>query len=269
MGEKMLSRTSPDDAVWNHQGMHEPHLLSITVKETGHKENLPITEWPIRSSTAETGRVNFYLLQYTIIEPVWQDFFWKNLIFFSEQLLWTFEDFKGKKRKTEENDSYHGLEWIGMINQNVSWFFLPKFHKTSNCPFYRPSGGFNQNRLVNIMHIHFGNMQLYTLASKNLFLQFILWAPEMGWNCPTMPHSDKNDKIHENGSPVSENKYILLPMVKKKSIMRKQQVLAAPSHGLFCMDRTRFVRFAMNALRGAWPPVPAFLDTPFIFAIYY
>lgn len=52
--------------------------------------------------------------------------------------------------------------------------FLPKFHKTSNCPFYRPSGAFNQNRLVNIMHIHVGNMQLYTLASENLFLQFIL-----------------------------------------------------------------------------------------------
>ena len=170
MGEKMLSRTSPDDAVWNHQGMHEPHLLSITVKETGHKENLPITEWSIRSSTAETGRVNFYLLQYTIIEPVWQDFFEKIWYFFSEQLLWTFEDFKGKKRKTEENGSYHGLAWIGMINQNVSWFFLPKFHKTSNCPFYRPSGVLSRNRLVNIMHIHVKNMQLYTLASEDLFL---------------------------------------------------------------------------------------------------
>ena len=46
-------------------------------------------------------------------------------------------------------------------------------------------------------------------------------------------------------------------------------VLAAPSHELFCMDGTRFARFAKKALRGAWPPVPAFLDTPFIFAIYY
>ena len=159
-----------------------------------------------------------------------------------------------------------------MINQNVSWFFLPKFHKTSNCPFYRPSGVFSRNRLVNIMHIHVGNMQLYTLASEDLFLHFILWAPEMGWNCPTMPHSDKNDKLHENGILVSENKYILLPMVKKKSIMRKARAfffLVAPSQGLFCMDRTRFARFAMNPLRGAWPPVPAFLDTPFIFAIYY
>ena len=87
-----------------------------------------------------------------------------------------------------------------------------------------------------------------------------------------MPHSDKNDKLYENESLVSENKYILLPMVKKKSIMRKARaffVLAAPSQGLFCMDRTRFACFAMNPLRGAWPPVPAFLDTPFIFAIYY
>ena len=84
-----------------------------------------------------------------------------------------------------------------------------------------------------------------------------------------MPHSDKNDKLLENRGFVSENKYILLPMVKKKSIMRKQQVLAAPSQGLFCMDRTRFARLAMNPLRGAWPPAPAFLDTPFIFAIYY
>ena len=144
-------------------------------------------------------------------------------IFFSEQLLWTFEDFKGKKRKKEENGSYHGLAWIGMINQNVSWFFLPKIHKTSKCPFYRPSGGFSKNWFMNIMHIHVRNMQFYTLASVNLFLQFILWAPEMGWNCPTLPHSDKNDKLHENGGLVSENKYILLPMVKKKSIMRKQR----------------------------------------------
>ena len=174
-------------------------------------------------STAETGRVNFYLLQYTIIEPVWQDFFWKNLIFFSEQLLWTFEDFKGKKRKTEENGSYHGLAWIGMINQNVSWFFPPKIHKTSNCPFYRPFGVLSKNRLVNIMHIHVKNTQFYTFASEKLFLHFILWTPEMGWNCPTTPHSDKNDKLHENRGLTSENKYILLPMVKKKSIMRKQR----------------------------------------------
>ena len=215
----MLSRTSPDDAVWNHQGMHEPHLLSITVKETGHKENLPITEWPIRSSTAEAGRVNFYLLQYTIIERIWQDFFWKNLIFFSEQLLWTFEDFKGKKRKTEENGSYYGLTWIGMINQNVSWFFLPKFHKTSNCPFYRPSGVSSRNWFVNIMHIHVKNMQFYAFASSGFFLLFIPWVPEMGWNCPTTPHRGKNDNLHENIAFVSENKYILLPMVKKKSIM--------------------------------------------------
>ena len=223
MGEKMLSRTSPDDAVWNHQVMHEPHLLSITVKETGHKENLPVTEWPIRSSTAEAGRVNFYLLQYTIIEPVWQDFFWKNLIFFFRATPMNFWGLQRKKRKTEENGSYHGLEWIGMINQNVSWFFLPKFHKTSKCPFYRPSGVFSKNWFMNIMHIHVRNMQFYTLASENLFLQFILWTPEMGWNCPTMPHSDKNDKLHENGGLVSENKYILLLMVKKKSIMRKQR----------------------------------------------
>lgn len=48
-------------------------------------------------------------------------------------------------------------------------------------------------------------------------------------------------------------------MVKKKSIMRKARAcffLTAPSQGLFCMDRTRFARFAMKALRGAWPPVP-------------
>ena len=48
-------------------------------------------------------------------------------------------------------------------------------------------------------------------------------------------------------------------MVKKKSIMRKARAfffLVAPSQGLFCMDRTRFARFAMNPLRGAWPPAP-------------
>ena len=87
-----------------------------------------------------------------------------------------------------------------------------------------------------------------------------------------MPHSDKNDKLLENRGFVSENKYILLPMVKKKSIMRKARAfffLVAPSQGLFCMDRTRFARFVMNPLRGALPSVPAFLDTPFIFAIYY
>lgn len=54
--------------------------------------------------------------------------------------------------------------------------------------------------------------------------------------------------------------------------MRKARAfffLAAPSQGLFCMDGIRFARFAKKALRGAWPSVPAFLDTPFIFAIYY
>ena len=40
--------------------------------------------------------------------------------FFIDELLWTFEDFEGKKRKMEENSIYHGLPWIGMINQNVS-----------------------------------------------------------------------------------------------------------------------------------------------------
>lgn len=52
--------------------------------------------------------------------------------------------------------------------------FLPKIHKTSNCPFYRPSGVFSKNRFMNIMHIHVRNMQFYTFASENLFLQFIL-----------------------------------------------------------------------------------------------
>lgn len=159
-----------------------------------------------------------------------------------------------------------------MINQNVSCFLLQNFHKTSNCPFYRPSGVFIRNQFMNIMHIHVGNMQFYTLAFEGLFLQFILWTPEMGWNCPTMPLSDKNDKLHENGSLVIENKYILLPVVKKKSIMWKVQgflLSCAPSHGLFCMNGTRFSRFVMNPLGGAWPSVPAFLDTPFIFAIYY
>ena len=87
-----------------------------------------------------------------------------------------------------------------------------------------------------------------------------------------MPHNDKNDKLHENENFVSENKYILLPRVKKKSIMRKARAfffLAAPSQGLFCMDGIRFARFAKKALREALPSVPAFLDTPFIFAIYY
>ena len=110
-GGKILSRTFPDDAVWNHQGMHEPHLLSITVKETGHKENLPATEWPIRSSTAEAGRVNFYLLQYTIIEPVWQDFFWKNLIFFFRA---TPMNFWGLQRKKEKKRRKWQLSRIGM-----------------------------------------------------------------------------------------------------------------------------------------------------------
>ncbi len=40
--------------------------------------------------------------------------------FFVDELLWTFEDFEGKKRKMEEIRIYHGLERIGMINQNVS-----------------------------------------------------------------------------------------------------------------------------------------------------
>ncbi len=61
-----------------------------------------------------------------------------------------------------------------MINQNVSCFLLQNFHKTSNCPFYRPSEVFIRNQFMNNMHIHVGNMQFYTLAFEGLFLQFIL-----------------------------------------------------------------------------------------------
>ena len=159
-----------------------------------------------------------------------------------------------------------------MINQNVSWFFLPKFHKTSNCPFYRPSGVFSRNLFMNIMHIHVGNMQFYTLASKRLFLLFIPWAPEMGWNCPIMPHRAKNDSLYENRIFVSENKYIILPMVKKKSIMRKVRGFLL-SHRSFPWSLLNgwdpLRRFCVwSAARGS-PSVPAFLDTLFIFAIYY
>ena len=47
-------------------------------------------------------------------------FFQKIEKFFLHELLWTFENFEGKKRKMEEIRIYHGLERIGMINQNVS-----------------------------------------------------------------------------------------------------------------------------------------------------
>ena len=47
-------------------------------------------------------------------------FFQKIEKFFSDELIWTFEDFEEKSRKMEEISIYHGLPWIGMINQNVS-----------------------------------------------------------------------------------------------------------------------------------------------------
>ena len=127
-----------------------------------------------------------------------------------------------------------------MINQNVSWFFLPKFHKTSNCPFYRPSGVFSRNWFVNIMHIHVGNMQFYALASSGFFLLFILWAPEMGWNCPTTPQRGKNDSLYENRNLTNENKYILLPKVKKKSIMPEGSGAACGACWLLSVDESLY-----------------------------
>ena len=55
-----------------------------------------------------------------------------------------------------------------MINQNVSCFLLQNFHKTSNCPFYRPSGVFIRNQFMNIMHIHVGNMQSIALGDREI-----------------------------------------------------------------------------------------------------
>jgi len=53
-----------------------------------------------------------------------------------------------------------------------------------------------------------------------------------------MPHRGKNDKLHENIAFVSENKYILLPKVKKKSIMPEGSGVARRACFLLIVDES-------------------------------
>ena len=51
---------------------------------------------------------------------------------FSHELIWTFEDFEEKRRKTAKFDCHHGLAWIGMVYHIVSRSIQIKMRKPRN-----------------------------------------------------------------------------------------------------------------------------------------
>lgn len=100
-------------------------ICFLQVKETGQKENRPLTK-RFRSSTAHKGRarVNFYLLNYIINRGVWQDLFLKYFkkIFPSNSYgkLRTLKENERKWKKMTAIMDWHTLEWYIIFCHEIS-----------------------------------------------------------------------------------------------------------------------------------------------------
>lgn len=92
-------------------------ICFLQVKETGQKENRPLQlsgsqlNCAQRQGASEFLFTEIYHKQGVMTRPFFE-IFQEN---FSQQVLWKIENFEGKWKKMEENDSHHGLAWIGMI----------------------------------------------------------------------------------------------------------------------------------------------------------